>query len=317
MAEIPEQINHTVSAILEAYEARTYMGDNLGVPMSQVADDCHRKIWYSLHWASPQEHVTGQKQRRFNTGKIEEERLLDDLVLAGIEVVRVDPETGKQYRVALVEGWLRGKLDGTATNVPEAPVAVHVVECKSHNDKSFKDLIKKKLKESKPDHFAQCQLYMDAKGLERCLYLAVNRNDDMIYSERIEFDFEYSTKLQVKVEHIVRSPQAPPKLFEDPESKAAFPCQWCNSRPQCHGGEFARVNCRTCLESSFEPGPIVYCDFHKKELNYQEQQNGCKHHRYIPSLVPGKQIDADADTRSVVYKMNDGSTWTDGKDNNK
>jgi hypothetical protein len=313
MPQLPEPISHTVLAIWEAYEAKARNGDSLGVPMSQVANECERAIWYSLRWASPPEQTTGQKQRRFATGNIEEDRLLTDLENAGVIVERLDPATGQQFRVALANGWLRGKMDGRALNVPEAPKTLHVVEIKSHNDKSFKDLIKKKLQQSKPDHYAQCQNYMHAEHLTRCLYLAVNKNTDELYCERIEYDAIYAMRLEAKVERIVRADTAPPKLFEDVNSKAAFACGWCPAKAQCHEGEFARKNCRTCLSSSFEPGAIVRCTLLDKELSYQEQQAGCHSHLYLPSLVHGEQIDADEQERWVKYNMADGSVWVDGE----
>jgi hypothetical protein len=42
----------------------------------------------------------------------------------------------------LRSGWLRGKLDGRALEIPEAPKTLHVVETKSHKEKSFKELVK-------------------------------------------------------------------------------------------------------------------------------------------------------------------------------
>lgn len=309
MTALPEPISHTVLAIWDGYEKRSHHSDSLGIPMSQVDEECERKLWYGLHWASPPEQITGQKQRRFDTGNIEEDRLLDDLTNAGVIVERFDPSTGKQFRVQLASGWLRGKMDGRAVNVPEAPKTVHVVECKSHNDKSFKDLLKKKLLLAKPDHYAQCQAYMHAEHLTRCLYIAVNKNTDEIYCERVEYDHAFAVRLESKVDRIVKTSQAPARLFEDVTSKAAFPCSWCPARPQCHEGEWARKNCRTCLSSEFLDGAVVRCALWGKELDYKEQQAGCGSHLFLPSLVPGEQVDANEAERWVKYKLADGSEW--------
>src|ERR1017187_5909957 len=109
MTELPAPISHTVLAIWEAYEKKGWQGDSLGVPMSQVAEECERKIWYQFRWAANPEIITGQKQRRFDTGNIEEDRLLTDLENAGITVERLDPASGQQFRATLASGWLRGK----------------------------------------------------------------------------------------------------------------------------------------------------------------------------------------------------------------
>lgn len=312
MPPLPAPIKHTIEAIQRAYEARANFGDSLGVAMSQVNNECSRAIWYDLHWASPPEAITAAKQRIFDTGKIEEERLLDDLERAGVDITRLDPTTGKQFRVELAAGWLRGKLDGVGVGFLEAPKTEHVIECKSHNDNSFKEL-KKGLELGKPDHYAQCQAYMRAMGLDRCFYIAVNKNDDHFYTERIKYDATYAAKLELKIERIVQAEKAPPKLHEDPSARAAFKCQWCKSRPQCHEGQFARVNCRTCISCTFKDGAVVYCEYWEKELTYDEQQVGCDEHRYLPSLVPGEQVNADEAKRTVTYKMHaDGVEWVDG-----
>ena len=317
MTELPEPISHTVLAVYSAYEKKAHNGDSLGTPISQIADECERKLWYAFRWASPprqedNEANPGRKESIFETGRRWEERLLDDLELIGCQVERLDPATGQQFRVALASGWLRGKLDGQVLGLPEAPKTLHVVETKSHGSKSFKELVKKKLKEGKSDHYAQCQLYMHAQSLTRCLYYAVNKDTDERYVERIEYDHALAVRLETKVDRIVRQDSAPARLFEDPTSKAAFPCSWCASRPQCHEGQLARKNCRTCISAEFLDGAIVKCTLWDKELDYKEQQKGCDKHLFLPSLVWGEQVDASESERWVKYRLNDGTEWVDG-----
>jgi len=312
MPPLPEPISHTVDAIWKAYEKHVHGGDSLGVAISQVAEECQRKLFYIFRWAVQPEPITSQKKRRFETGNREEKRLLDNLADAGIKVRSVDPETGKQWRVDLVDGWLRGKLDAIATGVPEASKAEHVVETKAMNEKRFNDLKKKKLELGNPSHYAQCQLYMHATGIQRCLYVATNTNDDNIYAERIKYNRSFAERMENRVRRVVNIDVAPPKLFNNPDDRAAYACQWCVAKPQCHERQFARENCRTCIEISFRPGAVAYCGFWKKELTYDEQQAGCASHIFLPSLVPGTQIDADEETRTVTYKMPSGETWVDG-----
>ncbi|HKD37692.1 MAG TPA: hypothetical protein VKB78_12860, partial [Pirellulales bacterium] len=57
------------------------------------------------------------------------------------------------------------------------------------------------------------------------------------------------------------------------------------------------------------------CELKGKELSFDEQQLGCPGHRYLPSLVPGTQTDADPDARTITYQLADGSTWIDGGEN--
>lgn len=316
MAELPTPINHTVDAIYKALAAHARSGDSLGVPMSDAVNECNRATWYRLRWAHAPEQIDGQKERRFETGRREEERLLDDLEAAGVQVERIDPATGKQFRIELANGWLRGRIDARAVGIPEAPKTIHVVECKSHKDRSFKELLKHQrpkgegLRKSKPEHFAQCQLYTHALGLTRCLYLAINKNDDALYVERIEYDAQFCLTIEARIARIVATDRAPSRLHEDAKAKAAFACQWCPALGICHEKQWARRNCRTCLHGQFESGAVLRCTMTGAERSYDEQQQGCEQHLYLPDLVPGEQIDAG--DRWVSYRI-DGAEWRDGK----
>ena len=318
MAELPLPINHTTEAIYRAIKARGWGGDNRGVAMSEAANECDRAIWYALRWATPRQEVDGQKQSRFDTGRYWEDRLLGDLEAIGCDVQHVDPATGKQFAVELANGWLRGKLDALATGIPEAPKTVHVVECKSHSEKSFKELLKHQppkgegLAKSKPDHYLQCQLYCLKHGATRCLYLAVNKNDDARYAERIEFNATFALAAEARIERLAPSDKAPPRLWDDPTSKGAFACGWCPAKGVCHERQFARVNCRTCLSARFDAGANVFCTLHQRELSYDEQRAGCGSHLFLPDLVAGEQIDADPEARTVTYRLASGEIWVDG-----
>lgn len=317
MPPLPDPINHTIEAIYAAIVARARQGDSRGVPMGAAANECDRAVWYGLRWAAPPERLDGPRQRRFETGRREEDRLLDDLEAAGVAVVRLDPATGRQFAVTLAHGWLRGKMDGRAVGLPEAPKTEHVVETKSHNDRSFKELVKhappkgEGLRRAKPEHFTQCQLYMHATGLRRALYLAVNKNTDELYAERVEYDAEFALRVESRVARLAGTDRAPPRLHDDPANKAAFACQWCPALALCHERAFARQNCRTCLSASFEDGAVVRCTLNDAVRSYDEQQAGCPNHLYLPDLVPGEQVDAGE--RWVKYRLSDGREWIDGR----
>lgn len=313
MALLPSPLSHTGLAIDDAYVRKARDGDSMGVPMSQAVNPCDRALWYAFRWSAPLEAPTGPQQRRFASGNAYERRLLDDLRSIGCDVLEIDEATGQQMRVELAGGHLRGKIDGRATGLPEAPQAEHVVECKSHNDKSFKALTKSGLREAKPEHFAQVQLYMHGTGIRRALYIAANKNDDAIHCERVEYDPVYCLAIVARIERIVAAQRPPPRLHDDPDSKAAFACQWCPSRGICHEGAFARRNCRTCLNSSPGDGPRWVCERHGQALDYPTMQAGCPDHLYIPDLVPGEQTDADPEAGTVTYRLQDGTLWLDGE----
>jgi hypothetical protein len=329
MVELPKRKNTVVELIYAVYEARHQQehphpfGSSIGP--SQLGNECDRAIWYAFRWSYAPEQLDGRTLRLFETGHREESRVIGELFAAGLTV------TGEQLEVHALDWHFHGYLDGIVTGVPEAPKTDHVLEIKTHNEKSYADLWKNGVAKSKPSHFTQMQMYMHLTGHDRALYVAVNKNDDSLYSERVKYDKHYAEGQMRRVEHIVRSDKAPPKLHEDPAARGAFVCGWCPARGICHENQFAPRNCRTCLHIS----PIVdgesygedgdrggkrgawRCEYWDKTLTLAEQRAGCPEHRYLPSMVPGEQVDAispDGQLR-VTYHLRgerNGMEWVDG-----
>jgi hypothetical protein len=223
----------------------------------------------------------------------------------GATVLEVDPETGRQWRVEAHGGHFGGSLDGVALNLLEAPRTWHVLEFKTHASKSFVELVAQGVRQAKPQHFAQMQIYLRLTTLTRAMYLAVNKNNDDLYVERVELDADYADRLlgQGRPHHLRRPPARP--VSEDP---AWYECRMCDHAEVCRGQAAAAVNCRTCLASTPVEGGW-WCERLERALSEADQRAGCDQHLYIPDLVPGEQIDAGTDW--VSYQFSDGGVWCD------
>ncbi|MDR5008272.1 oxidoreductase [Agrobacterium fabacearum] len=312
MAPLPKPTSSTVSAIYRAYEQTNEQRDGKTIPAGQLADECSRKLFYEFRWTTPHAEIDGRTLRIFETGNIEESRWIDNLRMIGCEVVDRQDD-GRQIRVDLCDGHVGGYLDTEILGLPEAPKNWHVGEIKSHNLKSFTALKKDGVKKSKALHYGQMQIYMHARGRDRAIYLAVCKDNDELYAERINYDIEYSLRLLAKADRIIEAHEPPAKLHEDPSAKMAFECGWCKHRGICHEDAWPRSNCRTCIYSSPEAGGIWSCSRFNKPLSLAEQKEGCSAHLYLPSLVPGEQTDSDEENETITYKLRpDGRTWIDG-----
>lgn len=309
--DLPQQ-SATVAAIYAAYEAANEQRDGKTIPVSQLAEECGRKLFYDFRWVTPHEHIPGRTLRIFETGVMEEERWIENLRKIGCEVVDRS-DNGNQIRVELCNGHVGGYLDCEVLGLPESPNTWHVGEIKSHNLKSFTALKKDGLRKSKPLHFGQIQTYMHARGRDRGIYLAVCKDNDELYAERVYLDVEYCIRLQAKADRIINASEPPAKLHEDPTAKMAFVCGWCKHKGICHEDAWPRVNCRTCLHSSPEAGGSWSCARWAKPLSIDEQKAACPAHLFIPALVPGKQTDVDEENETVSYTLKSGKTWIDGE----
>ncbi len=284
---------------------RRYLG------ASVAGHECDRYLW--LHFRGLfRERFEGRMYRLFERGRREEEQFIAELRGIGCEVWDRGPD-GQQFAVSALGGHFGGHLDAVVRGLPDAPKTPHVAEFKTHSDSSFRKLLRSGVLDAKPMHFCQMQIYMGMMKLDRALYLAVNKDNDDLYAERVHFDRDYFKSAMLRVRRIIEQPGADrcAKRRDDwrckgcpahavcwHETGTVFSRQlpWSDCRSCCHAtadveGEGARWTCRlgrTCVIGSA-------CN--------------CADHLALPALV-----DAEVDTateRSVTYKIGD-QTITNG-----
>lgn len=281
MAMIPESQHTTAAAIVRWYEAkpqkhRPHMGASI------IGHKCDRYIWLTWRWAL-KPTFPGRVLRMFDTGSREESRLVAELRGIGAEVWDADPASGRQWTVTACNGHFSGSLDGVAKGLPEAPKTPAVLEFKTHNNKSFNDLVKKRVKESKPQHYAQMIAYMGLMQLDRALYMGVNKDTDDVYVEWVHFDADEFARIMARAERLIEATTPPWRISTD---KDFFECKYCSFWNHCHNGQVAEANCRTCVHSSPVEDGQWKCSAKDTLLTEHEQRRGCDDHLMIPDLVP-------------------------------
>ena len=308
MAEIPAKPQPTRDAIYAAYEAAQETGyrDHLGA--SLIGGECKRAIWYSFRWTT-KASFAGRLLRLFETGQLAEARFVANLRAVGVEIHDINADTGKQWEVRDESGHFGGSMDAVGVGFLEAPKTWHVVEFKTHGAKSFAKLTAEGVEKSKPLHFAQMQVYMHLAGLERAFYLAVNKDTDDLYSERVSYDVTAALRLIAKAHSIIAAEQPPSRLSDDP---CFFACKFCDHASACRGERLPEAHCRSCLHATPGDGGTWVCERDNKHLSRADQRLGCPAHLYIPGLVAGEQIDANPTIGWVKYRMADGTVFTDG-----
>jgi len=306
MAPLPSATSPTVAAIYAAYEADADTGYRAHLGASLIGTECLRAIWYSFRWATRAQH-TGRLLRLFDTGNLAEARFVADLRRVGVTVLDLDPASGRQWTLRDTGGHFGGSMDAVAIGLPEAPATWHICEFKTHSAKSFAKLKADGVAASKPLHWAQMQAYMQLAGLDRGFYLAVCKDTDALYQERIYHDAEAGLRILAKAERIIGSARPPSRISEDP---TWWQCRFCDHHAVCHGDAAPERHCRACLHATPVDNGAWYCRRHDHPLTRQDQEAGCAAHLFIPDLVPGEQLDAGEDW--VRYRMRDGSEWRDG-----
>ena len=272
----PEQqiINRIYDAIeKEKASSDVYLG-RLG--SSFIGEECIRQIW--LNWRGfARESFGGRMLRLFETGHLQEERIVADLRRAGLAVWDKE-ENGRQFEFIDETGHLITKMDGVAKGVPDSEKTPHVLEIKTHNKNSFNGVVKKGIQESKPLHYAQVQISMALGGFTRALYVAVCKDDEQFYVERVKEDKETQAKLKQKVIKLVEARLTPAGISDDGSS---FGCKFCSMKAVCVGEAQPLRHCRTCSSATPTPTGTWTCELNKETLSLDAQRVGCEHYEVV------------------------------------
>lgn len=267
MVEIPKS-DSNLNVIMNVGQDESPQTPSRFIPYSAIGNKCGRAIQYSWHWASSG-FINKRTKRIFDLGNALEAMIVADLEAHGMIVTR------QQENVFGFAGVWKGKIDGVITKVPGAPVVEHLLEIKTMNDKNFKAIVKEGLKKSKPGYYAQIQSYMKKLNLTRALLVCYNKNDSSYYLERIKADYEYQEELSHKETIIATSESLLPKIGNG--SPSWYECKFCNNWGVCWGEVEINHNCRTCEHSDVHNDNRWHCNFHGKDLDYDEQAKGCSH----------------------------------------
>ena len=241
-------------------ETRTYLG------LSQIGETCHRKLQYN-HYMAFKSSITVRVKRLFKRGHDAEMEMIDDLQKIGIIV------TDQQKAIKATAGHWRGHIDGIGEFIFERGFGRFLVEFKTHNDKSFKDLLKLKVKTSKPVHYDQMTAYMGYLELPKCLYVATNKNDSAYYLEWVEFNEERFKELKRKEFEIITSDALLPRIGTG--TPTWFECKFCDAADVCFNNKPVESNCRTCQYVDVMDEGVWHCSKHKQNLTEAEQRAGC------------------------------------------
>lgn len=303
--DILEQKSLTVDAIYASWKAKGDSEPSRGyLGASIIGHHCSRYLWYCFRQLT-RENVDGRIYRLFDRGDVEEPRMVDDLRSIGCEVHEIDPRTGQQFEVSALGGHFSGHMDGCALGIPEAPKTWHVLEFKTHSAKSFRDLEKSGVKASKGQHYGQMQAYMGLTGMTRALYMAVNKDTEELYCERVRFDKAYFDSLMTLASSIISGSSIPARISERPDY---YQCRWCSAKEICHATtkespacKSSGVSCRQCcfaVPETSESDARWTCSKLGKALSTEDQDRACDLLLYAPGVF-------DAHSEAVNYGVDE------------
>lgn len=304
MGIIPEP-NNSISALIDKYHEDKAEPPRPHMGCSQLGHYCDRWLWLSFRWAV-QPAFNGRILRLFRRGQKEEATIVSDLRAIGMDV-----RTSKQQERVDFGCHVSGSIDAIIhAGVPGARMKSHVAEFKTHSLKSFNNLEKEGVEKSKPEHFVQMQTYMHGTKIDRALYVAVCKDDDRIYTERVRYDKATAEKYIARGQRLALDDRMPPPISNDP---SWYQCKWCDAHKFCHETKTTKhVNCRTCAHSTAKADSTWRCERHDADVIPTDyQRRGCESHVLHPDLVPYQRKEGQ-DQWTAIYTI-DGHDVANGE----
>ena len=209
---------------------RTYLG------ASSLGDSCSRKIQYRYMGTPIDEgrNFNAQTLRIFQFGHEIEFSMAGWLRQAGFDL-RVEDKNGEQFGFSIAEGEIKGHIDGVICSGPLDTSYPMLWECKSANDRKFKEFQIKGVTIANPVYAAQVALYQAYMKLtdNPCLFTVLNKNTSEIYYEFIPFNKALAQEVSDKAVSILEATKANEMLPRMAQSRDYFACKYCEFQDSC------------------------------------------------------------------------------------
>ncbi|MBF0453682.1 MAG: hypothetical protein HQL72_02555 [Magnetococcales bacterium] len=239
-----EAINNRIDAALEADDRaktpRSYLGG------SRLGVACQRALQFEFARAPKDEGrgFDGQLLRIFAAGHLFEDLVIKWLKLAGFELftTKGNHPGGEQFGFETAGGRIQGHVDGIIIGGPEDIAMGYPAlwECKSLNNKSWKDTVKRGVTLSKPVYAAQIavyQAYMETQvtgiSANPALFTAINKDTAEIHHESVPFDSALAQKMSDKGVRIIQATEAGELLPRISLTATHQECRMCSWADRC------------------------------------------------------------------------------------
>lgn len=218
--------------------------DYLGASRLGVACERALQFEYTRTPVDPGRDFSGRVLRIFEVGHVLEHLAIRWLRMIGFELYTRKAHGG-QFGFSVAGGRIKGHVDGILNDGPsELGMRYPALwECKTMNDKSWRDTVKNGVSKSKPVYAAQMaiyQAYMEGSipGISEnpALFTAINKDTQEIWFELVPFDGGLAQRMSdraVRVISVTDAGEVLPRFSTTPTHQE---CRFCSWQERCWGG---------------------------------------------------------------------------------
>jgi hypothetical protein len=236
-----ENVTALVDATLEAENAgrekRRYLGG------SRLGVACERALQFEYVDAPVDSgaEFPGRTLRIFEVGHALEDLAIRWLLLAGFDLYTRRKEGG-QFGFSVADGRIQGHLDGVIAGAPaELGLTFPMLwECKTMNDKNWRDTVKKGVAITKPVYAGQIatyQAYMEPSipGIANnpALFTAINKDTEELWFELVPFDAALAQRMSDRAVRVIQATDAGEQLPRIATEPGFYECKYCAWTHRC------------------------------------------------------------------------------------
>jgi hypothetical protein len=241
--KLHDQVTALIDAGLAAERQAQTPRDYLGASRLGVA--CERALQYEYAGApvDPGRGFPGRLLRVFEVGHALEDLAIRWLRLAGFDLY-TRKASGDQFGFSVAGGRLQGHVDGVINAAPPelGLLCPALWECKTMNDRSWRDTVKHGMAASKPVYAAQIavyQAYMEASipGIAQnpALFTAINKDSQELWFELVPFDGGLAQRMSDRAVRVISASAAGEALPRHATTPTHFECKACAWQDRCWG----------------------------------------------------------------------------------
>jgi hypothetical protein len=237
--QITERIDAALTQERAAQTPRTYLG------ASRLGVACERALQFEFLQVAPDpgREFSGRILRVFEVGHALETMAIRWLRLAGFELY-TQKASGGQFGFSVAGGRIQGHVDGIVQAAPpeiglQGPA---LWECKTMNDKSWRETVKHGVARAKPVYAAQIaiyQAYMEGTvpGIAACpaLFTAINKDSQELWFEWVPFDGGLAQRMSDRAVRILTATDVGEQLPRHTTTPTHIECKFCAWQDRCWG----------------------------------------------------------------------------------
>ena len=230
-----EQVSALLDAALQTERNQQARRRHLGASRLGVA--CERALQYEYVDAPVDDgaELPGRTLRIFEVGHVMEDLAIRWLRLAGFDLY-TRKQDGEQFGFSVACGRIQGHVDGL---IAGAPTALNLSfpmlwECKTMNDKNWRDTAKKGVAVTKPVYAAQMaiyQAYMEPSipgiASQPALFTAINKDTQELWMELVPFDAALAQRMSDRAVKVIEATEAGELLPRVATEPSFYECKYC------------------------------------------------------------------------------------------